>query len=139
MKIIILLGVVTAVVGYSYDDARINGDFVPLDTNNDGYLTLDEVFTKFLADDENGNCKVSLREFADGLRPGNYSQDIIRAAYEFYDKLDGTAHGFLDPFTILHLFKLLDDDNNQKVSLGEHLKAVREIIQISAHDAGVTR
>ncbi|XP_025102922.1 uncharacterized protein LOC112569349 [Pomacea canaliculata] len=138
MKIIILLGVVTAVLGYSYDDARIKGDFVPLDKNNDGDLTLDELFTYFLAGDENGNGKISLREFADGLRPGNYSQDITRAAYEFYDKMDGTTHGFLDPFTVLHLFKLFDDDNNQKVSLGEFLKAAREIIQISAHETGVT-
>ncbi|XP_025102927.1 uncharacterized protein LOC112569351 isoform X3 [Pomacea canaliculata] len=137
MKIIILLCLLTAVLGYSYNNTMIEEDFRAMDTNADGSITNDERENKFRRMDVNGDSKVSFVEFHKRLRPG-ISLAVSYAAFNIYDQQSGHKDNFYDFWDSQATFNLVDLDHDNKLTLEEYKRHVKQIIERSRNDSGVT-
>ncbi|XP_025102895.1 uncharacterized protein LOC112569334 [Pomacea canaliculata] len=114
MKIFILLCLLTAVLGYSYNDTMIEEDFHAFDKNADGSLTHDEFENQLRGMDVNGDSKVSFIEFRKSLRPG-ISLAVSYGSFNIYDQLDGHKDYFVDVWDSKMNFILVDLDRESSL------------------------
>ncbi|XP_025102930.1 uncharacterized protein LOC112569352 [Pomacea canaliculata] len=136
MKIIILLCLLTAVLGYSYNDTMIEEDFRGLDKNSDGNFTLDEFEKRLRTTDVNGDSRTSFVEFHKMLRPG-IPLTISYASFIIYDQMDNHKDSITDIWDIKMTLSLMDINHDKNVTLEEYKHHIAEMNKRIRHDFGI--
>ncbi|XP_025102925.1 uncharacterized protein LOC112569351 isoform X1 [Pomacea canaliculata] len=137
MKIIILLCLLTAVLGYSYNDTMIEEDFRELDRNSDGSYSFDEFEKRFKTLDVNDDLRINFVEFHKCLRPGT-PLPISYAVFNIYDQLDNHKDSFTDIWNAKMTFSVMDINHDKNVTLEELKHHVAELNQRTTYASGVT-